>query len=104
MNTPPRNLPRFLPTLTEVVHPADLAAEKHSIASMLEAPLPATQQMEGALDHALTTEVNAPEVNALVSSLVAEQMQVLRFNLRQELEVMVKHAVQEAMNSKPIPH
>lgn len=96
MNMPPRHLPRFLPTLTEVVHPADLAAQRLAPVGTLESPVFAMQQTGRAPDNTLT-----PEVIAMVNSVVAEHMQVLHANLRLELEVMAKHAVQEAMDSKP---
>lgn len=100
MSTPPRNLPRFLPTLTEVVHPSDLAAAQSAATPEFEAlSQTVLQRVEGALESRLLSETSA-----LVSSTVAAQMQVLRANLRQELEVMVKQAVVDAMNSKPPVH
>ncbi len=99
MNMPSRHLPRFLPTLTEVVHPTDLAAERLTPVPTLESLVFATRQAGGAPDNALT-----PEVIAMVHSVVAKQIQVLHANLRLELEVMVKHAVQEAMDSKSAPY
>ncbi len=99
MNTPPRLLPRFIPTLTEVVHPADLTVEKMTSTPPLESPVVAVQQIGPALDSAVM-----PELVELVTFLLAEQLPVLRANLQQELEVMVKLAVKEALNSKSSSH
>ena len=99
MNTPPRNLPRFLPTLTEVVDPADLFAEKSTAVPTLEAPILAVSQSRGEVEDALT-----PRVHALVNSLVAEKIHALSANLRAELAVMVKQAVHEAQISKQMSH
>lgn len=101
MTAPPRNLPRFLPTLTEVVHPADLVSVLSAPAPTLEAinSLAVAKQTEAALDIS-----PAPETSTLINAVVAAQMQVLSDSLRQELEIMVKQAVQEAMKSKSASH
>jgi hypothetical protein len=100
MTMPPRNLPRFLPTLTEVVRPSELAAAQAAATPEFEAlSHTVLQSVEGVLENRLLLETSA-----LVSSTVAAQMQVLRANLRQELEVIVKQAVVEAMRSKPVAH
>lgn len=100
MSTPPRNLPRVLPTLTEVVLPSELVAAQTADTPELEAlSHTVLQRVEGVLEDRLFLETSA-----LVSSTVAAQMHVLRANLRQELEVMVKQAVVEALRSKPVAH
>ena len=96
MNTTPRNLPRFLPTLTEIVHPSDL----------VRTPAPATpdpeemvqsvmQRMESMIQRRL-----ADDADAMVRTLVTEQLQILRAGLLQELEGVVRQAVSEAMTSQ----
>lgn len=97
MSTPPRNPPRFLPTLTEVVHPTDLVAALSTPVPVLEAPGQAVVQTTDAVSANPLT----PETSALVSAIVAAQIQTLRATLRLELEIMVKQAVQEAMDSRP---
>lgn len=97
MNTAPRNLPRFLPTLSEVVHPSALTVAQRSVVSESEIlSQTVLQQVELTLESRLFAETKA-----MVNSVVAEQMQILRANLRQELEVLVQRAVVDALNSKP---
>lgn len=100
MSTPPRNLPRFLPTLTEVVHPSELVAAQTAATPEFEALRQSVlHSVEGVLENRLLLATST-----LVSSTVAAQMQVLRANLRQELEEIVKHAVAEAMRAKSAVH
>lgn len=99
MSSVPRNLPRFLPTLTEVVHPADL----HTTA--LTASPASVEQIAAPQRYGSVNESHlSSETRALVSSIVAFQMQELHAILQQELEVMVKQAVANALNSKSTPH
>lgn len=93
MNQPPRNLPRFLPTLTEVVDPSILAAPK----------VPATPDLEDAVwfvmqrvDMLIERRVRE-ETDAMLSTLVAQQLQSLGERLRQELEGVVRLAVADAI-------
>ena len=93
MNQPPRNLPRFLPTLTEVVDPSILAARM----------VPATPDLEDAVwfvmqrvDMLIERRVRE-ETDAMLSTLVAQQLQSLGERLRQELEGVVRLAVADAI-------
>jgi hypothetical protein len=100
MNTSPRNLPRFLPTLTEVVQPTDLVAATRTATPTLDVPSQITTQRT-----LLGPESQiAPETSALVSAMVEKELQIFRANLQRDLETMVKHAVQEALNLKPPSH
>ena len=54
MNTPPRHLPRFLPTLTEVVRPSELSVES-------KAPKPDAEAL---------TQTLLAQVNGLVQTRV----------------------------------
>ena len=93
MNHPPRNLPRFLPTLTEVVDPSTLAAPT----------VPATPHLEDAVwfvmqrvDMLIERRVRE-ETDAMLSTLVAQQLQSLGERLRRELEGVVRLAVADAI-------
>jgi hypothetical protein len=100
MNTSPRNLPRFLPTLTEVVQPSDLMAATRTATITLDVPSQVTTQRTLSGPESQIT----PETSALVSAMVEKEMQIFRANLQRDLETMVRHAVQEALNLKPPSH
>jgi hypothetical protein len=100
MSTAPRNLPRYLPTLTEVVHPSGLA----------RTAVPATPDLEDTVwfvmqrvDLVLERRLSE-EADATLLTVVTEQMQILTARLRQELEIVVRQAVAEAMTSQSSPH
>lgn len=93
MSTTPRNPPRFLPTLTEVVHPSGL----------LKASVPATPDLEEIVqsvmqrvDPVLERRLSE-EVDAMVRALVMEQLETLSSRLHEELEIVVRQTVSEAM-------
>lgn len=93
MNQTPRNPPRFLPTLTEVVDPSTLVVPV----------VPATPDLEDAVwfvmqrvDMLIERRVRE-EVDAMLSTLVAQQMQALGERLRAELEGVVRLAVADAL-------
>jgi len=93
MSTTPRNLPRFLPTLTEVVHPSGLLkASVTATPDLEEIVLSVMQQVERVLERRLSEEADA-----MMRTLVTEQLETLRSGLRQELEIVVRQAVSEAM-------
>ena len=68
MNTPPRQLPRFLPTLTEVVRPSELTVEKP--------PSP-------------------PDSEALVQAVMARVDALIKVRVQQELENMIRSVIDE---------
>lgn len=68
MNTPPRQLPRFLPTLTEVVRPSELTVEKP--------PSP-------------------PDSEALVQAVMARVDALIKVRVHQELENMTRSIIEE---------
>ncbi len=93
MNTPPRHLPRFLPTLTEVVRPSELSVES-------KAPKPDAE----ALTQTLVAQVNVlvqtrvrQELDQLIRAVVAEHAEAaidrLKVNLHLEIKKMVADAV-----------
>ena len=93
MSAPPRNLPRFLPTLTEVVQPSGLSRA-------LAPPTPDPEEIVQLvmLRVALATDRRIrEETEALVRALVTEQTKGLGERLRQELESRVRQAVTDAL-------
>lgn len=94
MGTSPRHLPRFIPTLTEVVQSPGLAGaseqEAHDFEEISRSIL---QRMEPLMEHRLH------EVEAMVRSAVMAHMQTLRLSLREELETAVRQALTEAASS-----
>lgn len=100
MSTPPRNLPRFLPTLTEVVHPSSLAkTSAPSMPDLDEIVQTVMQRVEGVFERRLSEEIDA-----MVRRVVTEQRETLRLRLWQELEIEVWQAVSEAMASRSEAH
>ena len=99
MSTTARNLPRFLPTLTEVVPPPGLARTSAAVMPDFEDVVQSVLQRVN-----LTIERRLlEEADALVRTLVTEQLQTLSPGLRQELEMVVRQAVSDAMRSQADP-
>lgn len=100
MRTTPRNLPRFLPTLTEVVNPPGLArASVPATPDLEEIVLTVMQQVDLVIERRLREEAEA-----MVRTLLTEQLHTLRLHLRQELELVVRQTVAEAMTSREDSH
>jgi hypothetical protein len=95
-DTQPRNLPRFLPTLTEVVDEAALVQAPAAATSEIEEiVLMVMERMQGLIENRLSNEINA-----VVGGLMDEHWQRLRLRLRQELELDVRQAVLEAITRR----
>ncbi len=77
MSTPPGNVPRFVPTLTEVV----------------QAPAPAAHDMVRALTQ---------ELGVLLERRLREETDRLRDSLQIEIELRVQQAVAQALTARPI--
>jgi hypothetical protein len=93
MNTPPRNLPRFLPTLTEVVQPPALVRDDVAASPDAdEAVRLVMQRVEKVLEQRLREETEA-----LVRIVVNEQIQTMSARLRLELESVVRKALLDAL-------
>jgi len=93
MNTSPKNLPRFLPTLTEIVHPTNQT--KTSVAAtpdLEETVWFVMQRVDLLLERRLREEVDA-----MLRTMLTEQLKTLSASLRQELEPVVRQAVSDAM-------
>ena len=100
MNTGPRNLPRFLPTLTEVVHPFDL----------VQAAVPATPDWEECarsvmqrVDVVIERRLRE-ESEAMLRTFVTGHMQTLGESLRVELQAVVREAVAQAVTAQTETH
>jgi len=96
MTTAPRNLPRFLPTLTEVVRTA--ASVQPAAVPASELDLIATdvmQRMRGLIEQRL-----AQEIDDVLKGGLEEQLQTLRLRLWQEIETDVREAVVEAITRR----
>ena len=100
MSKTPRNLPRFLPTLTEVVRPPGLASTSPEATPDLE-------EMVQSVLQRVSLEIERrlrEETDILVRKLVEDQLQTLNERLRQDLERVVRQAVSDAMTPLPAIH
>jgi hypothetical protein len=93
MNTHPRQLPRFLPTLTEVVRPSELTVEKTSSPPDSEALV---QAVMARLDALIKTRVHQ-ELESLVRSVIDERSATLGSDLKVELYAEVRELVSEVV-------
>lgn len=97
MSTQPRNLPRYLPTLTEIVQPYAVAPRPDVSASPgLEDTVWFVMQR---VDMVIERRVRE-ETETMLRTVVNEQIQSLTVRLRQELEGVVRQAVSEALANK----
>ncbi|MBL8335870.1 MAG: hypothetical protein JNM97_03775 [Rhodoferax sp.] len=87
-----RNVPRFLPTLTEVVHPPAGAPPLAHAAPPLIDPQALLQRVRTDVDLVLQTHLEATVANAML-----DQVAVIVARIREELEPMVRQAVAEAV-------
>jgi hypothetical protein len=93
MSESPRNLPRFLPTLTEVVQPPERAhAPVLASPDLEETVWFVMQRVDLVMERRLREETES-----MLRSVVNEQVQALSARLRQELEVVVRQAVADAL-------
>ncbi|MBA3058195.1 MAG: hypothetical protein KJ614_13205 [Gammaproteobacteria bacterium] len=96
MNLIPRNLPRYVPTLTEIVDPASLLRTSSTSSSKFpEISQFVMQQVEQVLDRRLKEETDA-----MLRNWVTGQLGTLRLHLRDELALVVRNAVAEAIASR----
>jgi C4-dicarboxylate-specific signal transduction histidine kinase len=92
---PPRNPPRFLPTLTEIVYPPGAPRKTRRATPALEETLWFVMQR---VDLVLERRIRE-EADAMVHSVVDERIQAASARLRQELEPVVRQAVMDAMSA-----
>lgn len=57
------------------------------------------QRVEGVIERRLSEETNA-----MVRTLVTEQMQTVQLRLRQELEIVIRQVVAEVLMSRESPY
>jgi hypothetical protein len=91
MSTPPRNLPRFLPTLTQVVQQLDAepALETQS------PPLDTEQMIHRVLQRVdLALE---PMLREAIGPMVVDQITAMATRMRPEVEAVVRQAVADAL-------
>jgi hypothetical protein len=95
MHSTPRNPPRFLPTLTEVVQATSLeAASAPKLPSSDDIVRTVLQTVGPLMERRL-----AEEAQGLLRELLAEQMSLLQARLRDEMEILVRQVASEAANS-----
>lgn len=97
MSTPFRNLPRFLPTLTEVVQPSSVAprVEVSASPSLEDTVWFVLQRVDMVIERRVREETEN-----MLRTVVNEQIQTLTLRLRQELEGVVRQAVSDALAHK----
>lgn len=100
MSTTHRNLPRFLPTLTEIVRPASLDRTAVPATPDLEETVWFVMQRVDMLIERRLRE----EADVMLRTVVNEQIQTLSARLRQELEGVVRQAVSEALSAREKTH
>jgi hypothetical protein len=100
MNTIPRNLPRFVPTLTEVVEPSSLVRTASATSPDVEEIIQSVmQRVDRVLDRRLREDADA-----MLRNMVTEQLHTLQLSLRAELALVVQQAVAEAMALREDDH
>lgn|SRR5512133_2328066 len=93
MNSTPRNLPRYVPTLTEIVDPSSLLRAPTSPGPELEDIAQVVmQRVDQVLDRRLREHGDA-----MLRNWATEQLGILRLHLREELALVVRDAVAEAI-------
>jgi hypothetical protein len=95
MTTPPKNLPRFLPTLTEVVRPVATGTET-TPSPQTTSPMPAAEALVERVMQRLTPTLET-RLRAVVTALVQEQVSALEPYLWQEVDQALRQQVAEAV-------
>lgn len=93
MNTPPRQLPRFLPTLTEVVRPSELTVEKTASPPDSEALV---QAVMARVDGLIKTRIHQ-ELESLIRAVIDERSVALCSELKVELYAGVREIVSDVV-------
>ena len=89
MSSPPPNLPRFIPTLTEVVDPASLAGLSIPAKPDVEAMIAQVQQQLQPLFERRLQE----ELDRLMRATVARQWSDISARVRTEMDMLIRQAV-----------
>jgi hypothetical protein len=99
VTSPTRPLPRFIPTLTEVVDPASLNSTARQAKPDIEALINQVQrQVQPIFERRLQEEFER-----LVRSLVARQWDDVRTKLQAEMDMFVRQAVLDALDKREPP-
>lgn len=98
MNSPPRNPPRFIPTLTEVVDPARLTSIATKSNPDTEAMINMVQRQVRPIFERRLEE----EFDRMVRSMVARQWADIGARLQDEMDMFVRQAVTDALNSTDV--
>ena len=95
MHSTPRNPPRFLPTLTEVVQTPHLeTAAAPKLPSSDDIVRTLLQTVSPVMERRLTEEMQG-----LLRELMAEQMPLLQARLQEEIEILVRQVASETLIS-----
>ena len=100
MNLPPRNLPRFLPTLTEVVDPSTVAHLDPPAATDVEEAVGFVMQR---VDILIERRMQA-QADVMLRAMIAEQLQSFVSDLRLELDEVVRQSVVDAITTQAVRH
>ncbi len=95
MGSPARQVPRFLPTLTEVVHPVAGAAPLPVVPPPVIDPEAILERVRTDVDRVLQSHLEAIVANAML-----DQVAVIVARIREEIEPMVRQAVAQAVASE----
>ncbi len=93
MSTSPRNLPRFLPTLTEVVEPGSVNLAVPQVASQTVALEPAPVHIDPVALEARLRE----EAAIFLDAQIDDQVRIFSMRLRQQLQPIVNEVILEAI-------
>lgn len=93
MNPTPRNLPRYVPTLTEIVDPSSLRTAPASTSPELAE---ITQFVMQRVDQVLERRLRE-DGDVMLRHWVTEQLGILRLHLREELALVARDAAAEAI-------
>lgn len=96
MSTPPKNLPRFLPTLTEVVKPGDAAAAASAEAVPVPPPMPTAEELVERVMQRLAPTLEI-RLRAVMTALVQEQVSAMEPYLWQEVDQALRQTVTAAV-------
>lgn len=95
MNSTPRNPPRFLPTLTEVVQAPNFGAATAPKSPSTDDIVRTVMQSAGPLLEQRLAEM----AQGLLHNLMKEQMALLQARLQAEMEILVRQLASEAVIS-----
>ena len=99
MNSMQAGPPRFLPTLTEIVQPGELSQRTPATPRIAEDRAQTASQPEDRGKE----QVGREELDSLVRDVVAQQVEILRQELREELQSAVRAAVAQGLTGLKNP-